>query len=139
MNQRYDCGNPVVLRKVTLKLTNTPRLADAGSTLMASAQVPGGAEIVGDAGARVGGRFVGLASGVAPEGGSVGKAEEEDDDDDGVEPSGKGTVGKIIGAVGISVTPLVTVIEMSAGSLAPPDALNARTLNVCVPAVAFHL
>jgi hypothetical protein len=45
--------------------------------------------------------------------------------------------------VGTGVEPALeagdTVIETSAGSLAAPDALNARTLNVCVPGAAFHV
>ena len=133
MNQRYDCGAPVELRNVTLKTTGTLRRADDGSTLMANAHIPGGAAVVGEGGTRVGERGVLVAPlvGVAPLGRTVGKLV-------GVEPSGGGAVGRIIGIVGTGVTAEVTVIVTKASSLAPPDALNARTLNVCVPAVAVH-
>lgn len=99
---------------------------------METAYTPGGAEMVGVGGTGVGGRRVGVRMGPSAVGLSVGR---------GVMPdSVPGTNAWLVGA---GVEPAVeagsTVIETSAGSLAAPDALNARTLKVCVPGAAFQV
>ncbi len=119
---------PVVFRKVTRKVGGAPRLGVDGSTRMNVAYTPGGAELVGVDGTRVGAR--GEAATELPE--VVVNVEVK------VEPNGRGEAAGVsrptedpeVGDACALAVDAATETVTSARSLAAPEVLKARTESV---------